>query len=723
VGDCFGQAGVALGQKLEQIGNHAPGSEEAVCAPDGSNRFTGGPPRISYFRTNFGSSSPQQLPAGQRLELEWSIVNADSASIQITPHAGTSPLATPPSLPPWFVANPVAGRTGVSISQGLVPWAVDVELRATNPCGTVKETLDLRWDPAPGLVFVGGGMRSSFDVGAIELLGSLLAARPKVCAGSGLGALSAVCAAADYPNPASLKTFWDSTNGDADWYAQLPALSNPGDFAAVNNAEWQARARAEVLTMDSLGLLRRFLVPYRPADDRQLEQIVVWLAGVGADKAVDELGDAVKLALEEAGQTALSYIPIVAIVYGAAKFAYQTFTNALIQQTANLLASVPAMFDDTGLRTLISTALTGISGRLQASGRRVRIPMTNLEKGRVLYGLEAGGVSEAPVGSRIVANTSVVSIVTAASTVPFLGGPKIVGSDHYVDGALADPVPIGAAIEAGAGTVIVVQPHVRLMAEAPTFAGAGLPRIDSRTSLVRDQQSLDGAVNVFGRFARDPTTKAPVGSWRVPVFVIEPTVDLVGIGASIGQSGLTNVMIDYGYMRAYDSIVPWLLFPGDNQKADRDELFDNLTRSTDKIIGLRVKAWQLEHLLNGWRATPFGPQTRLGTGPLVMVPQQSAIPEIRTTKSEIRTALVDRLAIPGPFETRAAVPAGTITTLPLPKPRADTWVQDWEKHDFAALVAPSTVTPAKPDGDPWVSLTYGGLWTEAAGTRPATIWP
>jgi predicted acylesterase/phospholipase RssA len=724
VGDCFGQAGAALGHKLEQVANHAPGSEQAVCAPDGSNRFMGGPPRISYFRTNFGSSSPQRLPAGQPLELEWSIVNAVSASIRITPHAGTSPLATTPSLPQWFVADPVAGRTGVSTSEGLVPWTVDVELRATNACGTKSEKLELRWDPAPGLVFVGGGMRSSFDVGAIELLGLLLSANPSVCAGSGLGALSAVCAAADYPSPASLKTFWDSTSGDADWYAQLAALSTPGDFAAVNNAEWQARARAEVLTMDARGLLRNFLVPYRPADDRQLEEIIVFLAGVGADKAVDELGDAVKLALQEAGQTALSYIPIVAIVYGAAKFAYQTFNTALIQQTANLLASVPAMFDDSGLRGLITTAMTGIPGRLQASGRRLRVPMTNLEKGRVLYGLEAGGVSEAPVGSRIVANTSLQSIVTAGSAVPFLGAPTIVGSDHYVDGALGDPVPIGAAIEAGAGTVIVIQPHVRLTAEAPAFAGAGLPRIDARTSFVRDAHSLDGAVDVFSRFAVDPVTKAPVGSWRVPVFVIEPTVDLVGIGASVGQSGLTNMMSDYGYMRAYDALVPWLLFPAANQKADRDEMFADLTRSSDKVIALRVKAWQLEHLLNGWRATPFGPQTRIGSGPLVSIPQQSAIPEIRTAKSDIRAALVDRLAVPGRFEPRAAprVPLGTITTTPIPKPRAETWVQDWEKHDFVELVAPSTVTPAKPDGDPWVSLTYAGLWTEPSATRPAMIW-
>jgi hypothetical protein len=284
-------------------------------------------------------------------------------------------------------------------------------------------------------------------------------------------------------------------------------------------------------------------------------------------------------------------------------------------------------------------------------------------------------------------------------------------------------VPIGATIEAGAGTVIVVQPHVRLMAEVSALGGAGLPHIDARTSVVRDQQSLDGAVAVFGRFARDPVTKASVGGWRVPVFVIEPTVDLVGLGASVTQSGLANIMVDYGYMRAYDSLVPWMLFPSDSQHADRDEMFSDLVQSSDTIIALRVKAWDLEHRLNALRATPFGPSDRLG-GPLVAVPEQSAIADIRMAKTDIRAAVVDRLAIPARFEARVAptIPPGTITTLPVPRPRAETWVQDWEKHNFYDLVAPAVVTPSKPNGDPWVSLSYSDVWTEPAGTRPPMIW-
>jgi hypothetical protein len=284
-------------------------------------------------------------------------------------------------------------------------------------------------------------------------------------------------------------------------------------------------------------------------------------------------------------------------------------------------------------------------------------------------------------------------------------------------------VPIGATVEAGAATVIVVQPHVRLVTEQASFTTAGIPRIDARTAVLRDAHFLDATLNPFGRFARHPTTGAPVGNWRVVVHVIEPTVDLVGLGASVGQSGLTYIMIDYGYMRAYDALVPWLLFPRDAQRADRDEMLAELARSSDRIIGLRVASWELEHQLHGMRATPFGPTNKIGGGPLVANPEQSAIAAIRSTRVETRRELGDRLAIPGRYEARAGVPPGSIAAPPVPKPRADCWVQHWEKHDFEPRVWPVPALPADPNGDPWVSLGYAGLWTEPAGARPALLWP
>jgi predicted acylesterase/phospholipase RssA len=723
ISECFGLVGVAIADKLGKLGTRSPsGSEQAVCAPDGSNRFIGGRPRI-ILRTRQGTGSPQRFLPGQPLELHWTIANANSAAIRITRSPGTSPLAVTPSLPSWFVANPGEGSVDLDVTPGLLPWAIEVELRATNDCGPASATLDITYDPAPGLVFVGGGTRSSFDLGVIEALGGLLPGKPSVCAGTGIGALSAVCAAADYPNPTSLRNFWATT---PEWYTPYLVSRSPGgDYEAIKNTEWQSRARAEVLTMDALGVLRAFLVPPRPADDRYVEMFVSSFAMEKAEgKLVDLLSTAVSNALEEAGQAALSSIPIVAIIWGVVKFGINTAIGALMQQTANLLATVPAAFDDAPLRGRITTALAGIQVRLDRSGCRLRIPLTNLERGRALYGLDGSGVSEAPIGSQIRANVGVETMVQAAATVPLLGAPKTIGGETYVDGALCDPVPIGATIEAGAGTVIVSQPHVRSVEEQPSYLAAGLPRIDARTAVVRDHQSLEGALNAFGRFARDPVTGSPVGSWRVPVIVVEPTVDIVGLGASMGQLGLVNIMSDYGYMRAFDTIAPWLLFPAAGQRADRELMFDELSRSSDVIVALRLTAWEWEHNLNGYRSTPLGAITRVGTGPLVGLPEQSAIDEIRSTKRLIRTAVVDRLAVTGRFESRAAprVPPGTIAMPAVPQPRAEQWVQGWEKHDFHQVVAPTTVDPTMPNGDPWVSLTFSAHWTEPAGVRPQPIW-
>jgi hypothetical protein len=316
--------------------------------------------------------------------------------------------------------------------------------------------------------------------------------------------------------------------------------------------------------------------------------------------------------------------------------------------------------------------------------------------------------------------------VLASATVPLLGHPVKLGADNYVDGSVRDPVPIGAAIEAGAQNVIVIQPNNRLITAEDAFDTAGMPRIDARVGEARDAQFLDAAVEAFGRFGRDVITHEPVGRWRAAEYIVEPSVQLVGLGASFCEIGLVNIMADYGYLRAYDALVPWILFPDpddDTQSANRAAMIEKLSRSTDQIVGLRVAAWELEHALNGMIATPLGPTNRIGQ--LMAVPQSSAIAPIRARKLDIRSALVSRLAIPGSFVTlaRPGQPA-TLPVLPIPRPRAEMWYLGWESHSFDFAVSPTPPDPAMPLGDPWVSLTYGGVWTVAAASAPAGLpWP
>ncbi|MEU5261149.1 patatin-like phospholipase family protein [Amycolatopsis sp. NPDC021455] len=726
---CFGAAGIAAGAKLEGLAARGGDRAEAVCAPDGSNRFVGGTPRIAMFRTDRGASSPQEVRPGQSLLVTWSIVNATSAKVSFS-STGNSPFAVTPSLPSWFTASATSGFVTLPAAFGLVPWHVTMTLTASNACGSSSASIELGYSPAPGLVFVGAGAKSSFHLGAIEALGAMPLQPPTVCAGSGLGALSAVCAAADFPAPTSLRTFWDACTGHDAWYVPNPALFVPGgDFAALDNATWQAENRAEVLTLGALDLHRAFLVPSRPSDPRLIESWVATAAGVAADKAADVLGSTISAALKEAGQTALSYVPIVAILYAAAKFAVTAYLDSLKQQTATALATQPSIFDNTKLRNLVTTALSGAAGRVASSGRKIRIPLTGLELGRARYGTDGGALSDLPVLGNIVANVPLGQLVLASVTVPLLGPPVQLGTDHYVDGSVRDPVPIGAAVEAGARAVIVLQPNNRLIPADEDFATAGIPRIDARTSLARDAQFLDAAIETFERYARDPGTQQPVGGWRAPVYVVEPSVQLLGLGAAHSELGLVDIMADYGYLRAYDALVPWLFFPDPDDtdhRARRRTMTAELTASTDKIIGLRVAAWELEHVLNGLRATPFGPTSRIGGGPLVAVPDAGAITEIRNRKSDIHNALVARLAIPVRWfaNARPGLNQAALGVLPMPRPRAEAWYLAWESHSYQPVVAPVVTTPATPDGDPWVSLTYGSVWTVPPGTPPPSLpWP
>jgi hypothetical protein len=201
---------------------------------------------------------------------------------------------------------------------------------------------------------------------------------------------------------------------------------------------------------------------------------------------------------------------------------------------------------------------------------------------------------------------------------------------------------------------------------------------------------------------------------------------LIGLGASYGDPGLVTIMSDYGYMRTYDALVPWLLFPDpidEAQTTDRNQMIAALSGSTDLIVGLRVAAWEFEHTLNGWRATPQGPTDHLGA--LVLVPDENAITDIRARKMDIFNALVARLTIPPTFLalTNPGMPPAPLPLAPIPLARAQLWYLNWEAHIFYPVVNPVVATPAMPKGNPWVSLTYGGVWTVPAAPPPPNLPP
>ena len=578
--------------------------------------------------------------------------------------------------------------------------------------------IEIDFSPALGLVFVGGGARSAFHYGAVQALGLMLPDGPAVCSGTGTRRTLRGVHRRRLPEPHDAPHILGRLDRVRFVVRRSAALHIPGgDFAALLATMYQAEARAEVITMGALDLQRNYIFPIGKNDPRLESNLFMIAASQTADKVADTLGQGVSDALQAAGQTILSYVPIVAILYAAAKYGITAYMDSLKQQTITALATTPAVFDNSRLRTLITAAVSGIDARVRSSARRVRIPVTSLELGHARYGTEGATVSDAPVPSNVVAiQPSLESIVQASATVPLLGAPVKLGFDNYVDGSLRDPVPIGATIEAGAATVIVIQPNIRLMPFFQSFDTAGMPSIDVRSGVARDAQFLDGAVQPFGRFAPDFNTGVPVGSWRAPTIVVEPTVEVLGLGASDQQTGLVNIMADYGYMRCFDTIAPQILFPDPTdpvQASNRIQLGASLAASTDAIIGLRIAAWEREHDLNGMRASPRGATQLILGGPLIAYPDASAIDVVRQFKTQIHDALIARLALVPPSY---AVP-------PVPKPTAQQWYLNFEAYTFQQVVSPTTVMANEPNGDPWVSLRYGSAWTVPAATPPAKIWP
>jgi NTE family protein len=107
---------------------------------------------------------------------------------------------------------------------------------------------------------------------------------------------------------------------------------------------------------------------------------------------------------------------------------------------AALLLRRPAAFSNRGLRDLLSRHLP--SHRFSDTAVPFLAVATNLETGMAVQ----------------IADGDLVQAVLASAAVPLHLPPVRVGGELLVDGAIADPVPVDAALAAGATQVVVVEP-------------------------------------------------------------------------------------------------------------------------------------------------------------------------------------------------------------------------------------------------------------------------
>lgn len=177
-----------------------------------------------------------------------------------------------------------------------------------------------------------------------------------------------------------------------------------------------------------------------------------------------------------------------------------------------LLLRRPAAFSNSGLRDLLNRHLP--SHRFSDTTVPFLAVATNLETGMAVH----------------ITDGDLVQAVLASAAVPVHLPPVDVGGELLVDGAIADPVPVDAALAAGATQVVVVEPG----------HACDCPKVyDNAASIF--SQSI--AIMARGRLATD-------------LAAASGHIDIVHLGltchADIPMTDLsrTSEMIDSGYQEA-----------------------------------------------------------------------------------------------------------------------------------------------------------------------------
>jgi NTE family protein len=255
-------------------------------------------------------------------------------------------------------------------------------------------------------------------------------------------------------------------------------------------------------------------------------------------------------------------------------------------------------------------------------GLELRMAVAALGDGVLRYVTEHGEIVASDAVTPVAGPVDVLEGMLASASVPMLFPPRQLAGDVYVDGGIANNIPVDAAVRLGATRVFailavpVVQPR-----DTTDYLSATAPTVFLRAV---------GAVAFAERQLANLNPPLPPGT---TVTVIDPLVDVVG-PFEVSQ-GLMLLNMDYGWMRAADVLadVP----AGTRQRA---------AATTDAVIVARTQAWHREEAI--WQAGGTAPGDR------------RALAALKTT---IRDAVTERKGL----------------GLPTP-PDAERWSSGYEVH-------------------------------------------
>lgn len=665
-----------------------PGLQPVFCTP-GVNEMEIGRPRIRRFEPT-GAAVGGRLRPRQAFGLGWEVQNADRIVIRIeavgTPAAGAPALPRPPAAP-----LAASGSAAFSPLDGLGSVRFRCTLEAENtPCGTATRSFEIDYAATVGLVFMGGGTRSAFDLGAIEYLSLGLPVRPTVFAGSGFGAVSAIFGGSDI------------TRGQVNAGRALPQTSRLASF-------WEAVADWNAFDVNALPAPPSRTASIADMVDTMAEKILYTVGGTVVEMTTDQVKDLVKDTIKDAlissigtaGKTVAGAFAIAIVVIVKAVDIVKKIAEAVAQENhKKVLAATIAARDPAALRALLAGGPSPLGLPPEV---RIAVPLVDISTGDLLYADQGGvlrrfvpGANPFPTAGLILTAAQVLSAATVTPgrypTLPTGGGtPRLLA-----DGGLRDPVPIAAAVRDGADHLFVISPNggalgaVAFPAGGPQFMQAAERGVE-----IRDFADARRAINPFEGWAE-------MQPFPVPVEFIEATVPLHE--ATLSDPGLVAIARDYGYMRAFDVHSPGTLLAG---ATARVALGDQLRALSDRIAALRLACWRIENQMEGMRLMGVAVRLR-GEDGLVPIRDGIGVPDLRQMKRDIRAALIERATA-----VRDAYLLGGRRGWP-PRcvpPGWEAWFEAFERHPFGVGTVradPALGDPEDPNNrgvpSPWTSL-------------------
>lgn len=564
-----------------------------------TNVFHGGKPRIVGFSGNGQAPVVAMRPNGV-LHLEWDIKNAPDVRIE----TGSGAIM----IAPMNRVFPPKGSLDIGPLNGTTSWRETIKISATNSCGNVMRTLDVAMEDRSALVLSGGGSKAAFEVGAVRCLYDVFKLEPDIITGSSAGSLNAVKLAEGPAALARLEQMWLALSGPPDMFVPTPAV-------------------LRVLTQWRIsGLLPQQLFELSDMLGVQVSEYS-WVT--------PEMEIAIGISKDVFSQAvATNGLLFIADIIGKG-LKLGLSIGKLIDEIKRLVDKGNSLFLFDPIRAMLNANVD--PAKVARSGISLRISVLEMNSGRTRYVDENGHFTD---------NIEVMPLldaVQASASIPVAFAPVVTPTGTYLDGGTRDNLPLAIADAIGASSIVAIVPSPLGVSPGNYENATLLPLAGRAIEVIMDELQL--------------TDYKPHRGFGCPTKVIAPSFEVHNLFKV--DTGLIQISMDYGYMRAYDVM--------QTNEAIRIGLF-NLS---DQITRLRLLIWSSpEHRSEGqltheerWGFASVG---------LQRVASADALADVRLRKTELRELFRQR-----------QVRAGSAVCSPAGIERA--W-QHWEGHSWPTLI-------------------------------------